>query len=238
MRCAACGADSPPGAKFCGKCGARLAPLCCASQMLAPRSGPTFTDDPGLARLQPTSRLGLSESRFADRSALGLSPSRNAPRCSRKEVSVLFTDVCGFTGMAERLDPEETRRIIEAAFEVILDAVHGARGTVNQFLGDGVMALFDGALERDHAERAVSAALAILRDLQPLRDEVRAAHGLQFSVRIAVNTGPVVIGMIGPDLRDDYIAIGNTTQLATRLLAVAGRSGVFASATPFRHPRR
>jgi class 3 adenylate cyclase len=131
--------------------------------------------------------------------------------------------------MAERLDPEETQRIIEAAFDVMLDAVHGARGTVNQFLGDGVMALFDGLPEHDHPERALSAALAIQRSLQPLRDEVRAAHGLQFSVRIAVNTGPVVIGMIGQHLRDDYMAIGNTTHLATRLLAVAGPGQIVVS---------
>jgi class 3 adenylate cyclase len=119
--------------------------------------------------------------------------------------------------------------IFEAASWVSAATRHGTRGTVNQFLGDGVMALFDGSLERNHAERALRAALAIECDLQTLRDDVRAAHGLQFNVRIAVNTGPVVIGAIGTGLRDDYIAVGNTTQLATHLLAVADAGQIVVS---------
>ena len=123
----------------------------------------------------------------------------------RKQVTVLFSDVSGFTAMSEKLDPEDVRAIMDRVFELILNEVHRYEGTVNQFLGDGVMALFGvlGANE-DHAQRALSAALAIQRGLHPLADEVRRLHGVEFCMRMGINTGRVVVDAIGRDLRTDY----------------------------------
>jgi class 3 adenylate cyclase len=157
-------------------------------------------------------------------------------RCERKQVTVLFTDVCGFTAISERLDPEEVRAIMERAFEVISDAVHQSEGTINQFLGDGVMALFGASTARDgHPDRAVRAALAIQEGLESLEAEVQHAHGIDFRVRIGIHTGAVVVGVIGQALRTDYTAAGNTTSVAARLLNLA-RPGqiVISAATRYR----
>jgi len=134
---------------------------------------------------------------------------------------VLFTDVSGFTTLSERLDPEQVSEIMEQTFDVVLQAVHEHGGTVNQFLGDGVMALFgDGPVEH-HADRALSAALSVQERLETVRREVGRSYGLEFRVRIGINTGPVVIGTIGAALRADYTATGNTAGTALGLLQIA-----------------
>ena len=148
--------------------------------------------------------------------------SKAALEGERKQVTVLFADVPGFTAMSEKLDPEEVHAIMDCAFEVILNEVHRYEGMINQFLGDGVMALFGAPVaNEDHAQRALSAALAIQRGLQPLADEVRQRHGVEFRMRMGINTGLVVVGAIGRDLRMDYTAVGDTTNLAARLLGLA-----------------
>jgi class 3 adenylate cyclase/tetratricopeptide (TPR) repeat protein len=148
--------------------------------------------------------------------------SRTAMEGERKQVTVLFTDVSGFTAMSSRLDPEEVHDIMDRCFEIFLGAVHRYEGTINQFLGDGVMALFGAPIaHEDHPHRAVRAALAIERDLVPLRDDVHGSYGVEFRVRIGINTGLVVVGAIGTDLRMDYTALGDTVNLASRLLNLA-----------------
>src|SRR3989475_5753906 len=233
MKCPACAHDNPPETKFCGECGARLAAVCpacraanaptnkfcgeCGAPLLtaaapaAPPSAPTTAAR--FASPQTYTPKHLAEKILSTRSAI---------EGERKQVTVLFTDVSGFTAMSERLDPEEVHAIMDRAFEVILDAVHRYEGTINQFLGDGVMALFGAPISHeDHAHRSLSATLAIQDGLKPLQEEVRRTHGIDFRVRMGVNTGLVVVGAIGRDLRMDYTAVGDTTNLAARLLALA-----------------
>jgi class 3 adenylate cyclase len=153
-------------------------------------------------------------------------------KCTRKQVTVLFADVCGFTSISERLDPEDVHEMMDRAFEVILDAVHRYEGAINQFLGDGVMALFGASTAHDDDPyRAVRAALAIQEGLEALRADVQRAHGVDFQIRIGVHTGPVVVGVIGKGLRTDYTAIGKTTSVATRILNVARPGQIAISAT-------
>src|SRR5437667_8287568 len=148
----------------------------------------------------------------------------------RNLVTVMFSDVSGFTAMSEKLDPEDVHAIMDHAFEVILDAVHRYEGTVNQFLGDGVMALFGAPIaHEDHAQRALGAALRIQTNLKPLAEEAKRTHGIEFRMRMGINTGPVVVGAIGRDLRMDYTAVGDTTNLAARLLAIAQPGQIVAS---------
>ena len=148
--------------------------------------------------------------------------SKGAVQGERKNVTVMFVDVCGFTTISEKLDPEEVHGIMDRAFEVMMEAVHRYEGTINQFLGDGIMALFGAPIaHEDHPNRALSAALGIRDGLKPLQEDVRRTHGVEFRVRMGLNTGVVVVGAIGRDLRMDYTAVGDTTNLTARLMSLA-----------------
>ena len=147
---------------------------------------------------------------------------RSALEGERRQVTVLFADLAGFTTLAEQRDPEEVHQIIDRCFELITAEVHRFEGTINQYTGDGVMALFGAPIaHEDSPRRAVHAALGIQQALAHCRAELEAARGVQLGLRIGVNTGPVVVGRIGDDLRMDYTAVGDTTNLAARLQQLA-----------------
>ncbi|MGH7321810.1 MAG: adenylate/guanylate cyclase domain-containing protein [Candidatus Rokuibacteriota bacterium] len=146
---------------------------------------------------------------------------RTALQGERKHVTVLFADVSGFTRLSERLDPEEVHALMNQAFERMLAEIHRYEGTVNQFLGDGLMALFGAPVaHEDHARRAALAARGLQRALAEYRREL-ASRGLDFQVRMGLNTGPVVVGAIGDNLRMDYTAVGDTTNVAARMQQMA-----------------
>ena len=159
--------------------------------------------------------------RLAGRNYCGACGNMLRPRCERKQVTVLFVDVSGFTALSERLDPEQVSEIMQRTVDIILDAVHENEGTVNQFLGDGVMALFGEVSGAHHACRALRTALAVQERLETVRREMRQSYGIAFRVRMGINTGPVVIGTIGAALRTDYTATGNTAATALGLLQIA-----------------
>jgi class 3 adenylate cyclase/tetratricopeptide (TPR) repeat protein len=213
MDCPSCRHENPVGQKFCGECGARLT---------AAAPTPSITTATAAPQASAASRFTSPAAYTPKHLAEKILTSKAALEGERKQVTVLFADVSGFTALSERLDPEDVHAIMDGAFEVILAAVHHYEGTINQFLGDGVMALFGAPIaHEDHAYRALAAALDINRNLQPLRERVQRAHGRDFLMRIGINTGPVVVGAIGRDLRMDYTAVGDTTNLAARLLSVA-----------------
>jgi class 3 adenylate cyclase len=159
--------------------------------------------------------------RLAGRNYCGACGNMLRPRCERKQVTLLFIDVSGFTALSERLDPEQVSEIMRRTFDIILDAVHENDGTVNQFLGDGVMALFGAGSDEHHACRALRTALAVQERLETVRREMRHSYGLAFRVRMGINTGSVVIGTIGAALRTDYTATGSTAATALGLLQIA-----------------
>jgi class 3 adenylate cyclase/tetratricopeptide (TPR) repeat protein len=137
-------------------------------------------------------------------------------------VTVLFADVKGSMELAEQLDPEEWHRILERFFEILTEGVHRFEGTVNQYTGDGIMALFGAPIaHEDHAQRACYTALHLRDTLKTYADALRVEHGLNFSVRMGINSGDVVVGKIGDDLRMDYTAQGLTVGLAQRMEALA-----------------
>ncbi|OGL03893.1 MAG: hypothetical protein A3E31_03675 [Candidatus Rokubacteria bacterium RIFCSPHIGHO2_12_FULL_73_22] len=202
--CPACGAPVPAGRKFCGACGAPLAGAA------APAAAPATER---FASPQAYTPPHLAERILRERSALS---------GERKQVTVLFADVSGFTSLSERLDPEEVHTLINRAFELMLAEIHRYEGTVNQFLGDGLMALFGAPIaHEDHARRAARAALGVQRALAGYRDEVQASRGIDFGVRLGLNTGLVVVGAIGDNLRMDYTAVGDTTNTAARMQQLA-----------------
>jgi class 3 adenylate cyclase/tetratricopeptide (TPR) repeat protein len=231
MICPRCRHDNPEAVKFCGECGARqesVCPSCQTPNPLANRfchacGGPLAAAAPDVTQEPPRT---YTPKHLADK----ILTSRGALEGERKQVSVLFVDVSGFTSLAERLDPEDVHAIMKRAFALMLDEVHRYEGTVNQFLGDGIMALFGAPVaHEDHALRAVHAALGIERALAAYRGEVQRARRVDFQVRQGLNTGPVVVGSIGSDLRMDYTAVGDTTNVAARLLQAAPPGQILVS---------
>jgi class 3 adenylate cyclase/tetratricopeptide (TPR) repeat protein len=147
---------------------------------------------------------------------------RAAMEGERKQVTVLHCDVAGSTELAQQLGAETMHTVMDDVLRLAAQAVHRFGGTVNQYLGDGLMALFGAPLAlEDHAVRAAHAALAIQEALAKENAKLRAAHDIEIRLRIGINTGPVVVGRIGDDLRMDYTASGNTTHLAERLQGLA-----------------
>src|SRR5262245_11091761 len=143
---------------------------------------------------------------------------RSALEGERRQVTVLFADLKGSTELIEGLDPEEARQLLDPALHHMMDAVHRYEGTVNQVLGDGIMALFGAPLaHEDHALRACYAALAMQAGLRRYTEEVRRTHGLELRMRVGLNSGEVVVRAIGNDLHMDYSAVGETTVLAARM---------------------
>jgi adenylate cyclase len=135
---------------------------------------------------------------------------------------VLFADVIGSMDLAERTDPELWRSIMDRFFTILCDGVHRFEGTVDKFTGDGIMALFGAPLaHEDHAQRACWAALTLQHELAAYATEVRRGDGLSFSVRMGINSGEVVVGQIGDDLRLEYTAVGHTVGLAQRMESLA-----------------
>jgi len=151
----------------------------------------------------------------------------------RKQVTVLFADLKGSLELLADRDPEEARQLLDPVLERMIAAVHRYEGTVNQIMGDGIMALFGAPIaHEDHALRACYAALAMQAALRRYSDEVRRTHGLAVHFRIGLNTGEVVVRAISNDLHMDYSAIGQTVHLAARMeqLATPG-SILFTAAT-------
>jgi class 3 adenylate cyclase len=147
---------------------------------------------------------------------------KHALEGERKQVTVLFADLTGSTDLIRDLDPEEARRLLDPALHIMMDAVHRYEGTVNQVLGDGIMALFGAPLaHEDHAARACYAALAMQVALRRYGEEVRRAQGLVVQMRVGLNAGEVVVRAIGNDLHMDYSAVGQTVHLAARMEQLA-----------------
>jgi class 3 adenylate cyclase/tetratricopeptide (TPR) repeat protein len=161
--------------------------------------------------------------------------SRSSVEGERKLVTVLFADVANFTSISEKLDPEEIHGIMDGAFRILMDEIHRYEGTINQFTGDGIMALFGAPLaHEDHAVRACYASLAIKHALTLYAEKLKADCDIDFRMRIGLNSGPVVVGAIGDDLRMDYTAIGDTINLASRMESAAQPGAIFVSG----HTRR
>jgi predicted ATPase/class 3 adenylate cyclase len=234
VTCAACGRECRGDARFCDGCGAPLE-RSCAGCGRALRPEARFCDGCGRPLEAEPEAAAAAEERdprayTPPHLAQRILGSRSAIEGERKHVTVLFADVAGSTPLAEAIDPEEMHALMDRAFQRILPEVHRWEGTINQFTGDGVMALFGAPIALEDAPaRAVRAALGIQRALAPLNDDVRARHGADFRWRIGIHSGPVVVGTIGDDLRMDYTAVGDTTNLADRLQKLCPPGGVLVS---------
>ena len=201
MICPSCGHENPGGARFCNGCGAPL-------------------EAPDAITREPRS---YTPRHLVDK----ILASQSALRGERKLVTVLFADVARSMELAERVDPEEWHRLLDRLFRILSAGIHRYEGTINQYTGDGIMALFGAPIaHEDHAQRACAAALDLARDLGALADNVRRESGLEMAVRMGLNSGEVVVGRIGDDLRMDYTAQGHVVGLAARVQQLAPPGGI------------
>jgi len=204
------------GKKFCGKCGQKL--------VLE-----------GVIPSEPKIDYNRPDSYTPKFMAEKILTTRASLEGERKLVTVFFSDVTGFTSISEKLDPEAVHQIMDGCFKILMEEIHKYEGTINQFTGDGVMALFGAPLaHEDHAQRACHAALAIQKSLADYGGMVKKKFGLDFKMRIGLNSGPVVVGAIGNDLRMDYTAVGDTTNLAARMEGLAEPGGILVSDSTYR----
>jgi len=215
LRCPSCGFDAAPAAKFCAECGQQLGPPTPPLDVKATVAFPqTYT---------PTY---LAEKILLSKSAL---------EGERKQVTVLFADLKGSMELLADRDPEEARQLLDPVLERMMAAVHRYEGTVNQVLGDGIMALFGAPLaHEDHAVRACYAALAMQAAMRRYTEEMRRTHGIEVQIRVGLNSGEVVVRAIGNDLHMDYSAIGQTTHLAARMEQLATPGSIRLTAATLR----
>ncbi|NIS63101.1 MAG: AAA family ATPase, partial [Proteobacteria bacterium] len=163
---------------------------------------------------------------------------RSSIEGERKLVTVLFADVANYTAISEKLDPEEVHQIMDGCFKILMDEIHNYEGTINQFTGDGVMSLFGAPVaHEDHAQRGCYAALSIQKAIGEYSGKVKKDCGVDFKMRIGLNSGPVIVGSIGDDLRMDYTAVGDTTNLASRMESMAKPGSILVSKNTYKIAR-
>src|SRR3989338_8185608 len=237
MQCPRCRHENPPQAKFCLECGARVA-LTCAKCGVELPGGAKFCLECGA----PVSAEATVPSRFASPEAYTpkhlaekILTSRTALEGERKQVTVLFADLKGSMELLADRDPEEARKLLDPVLERMMEAVHRYDGTVNQVMGDGIMALFGAPLaHEDHAVRACYAALRMQESVTRYGDDVQRAHGVPVQIRVGLNSGEVVVRSIGSDLHMDYTAVGQTTHLAARMEQMAKPGSILVTTDTLR----
>ena len=240
MQCSSCGFENQDGMNFCGKCGTRLANVCpdcgytnppdhvfcgkCGTSLMVSALPQQLPQQP--ATDQARDPASYTPQHLAEK----ILTTRSAMEGERKQVTVMFCDLANSTALAQRIGPEAMHTLLNRFFELALSDVHRYEGTINQFLGDGFMALFGAPIaHEDHARRAMLTALALQRTLQAHHAELGEPHGVACQFRIGLNSGIVVIGSIGDNLRMDYSAIGDTTNLASRLQQLAEPGEILVS---------
>jgi class 3 adenylate cyclase len=238
MLCPKCQFENPDEMQFCGKCGEKLSTICPKCMFQNP-SDFVFCGKCGIA-LKETSEstsIDYSEPRSYTPKFLAdkILTSRSSIEGERKIVTVLFADVANFTAMSEKLDPEEVHQVMDGCFKILMDEIHRYEGTINQFTGDGVMALFGAPVaHEDHAQRGCRAALSIQKAMDEYSEKIERDCKFDFKLRIGLNSGPVIVGAIGDDLRMDYTAVGDTTNLAMRMESMAEPGSTLISEQTYR----
>lgn len=221
---------------FCGGCGSRVACTCPACGTLS-AAGQNFCGECGIHLIGPAaaSKFSSPEAYTPRHLAERILTSRSSLEGERKRVTVLFADVKSSLELVADRDPEDARKLLDPVLKRMMDAVHRYEGTVNQVMGDGIMAIFGApvALE-DHAVRACYAALQLQRKIARYADRVRNTEGIYVQVRIGVNSGEVVVRSIDNDLRMDYSAVGQTTHLAARMEQIAKPGSILITADTLR----
>jgi class 3 adenylate cyclase len=235
MQCPRCQHENRLGAKFCEECAAPLARACpnCGSAVSGTAKFCQECATPLGRSVDP--RFASPETYTPKHLAERILTSKTALEGERKQVTVLFADLKRSMELLADRDPEEARKLLDPVLEYMMEAVHRYEGTVNQVMGDGIMALFGAPLaHEDHAVRACYAALDMQAAIPRDADRVRRSHRTSLEVRVGLNSGEVVVRAIGSDLHMAYTAVGQTTHLAARMEQLATGNRILLTADTFR----
>ena len=221
LACPQCGAEILPGDKFCGKCGQSLA--------RPPGQLPIEPSlDEKIAKIQKYLPKGLTEKILAQRDRI---------EGERKQVTVMFCDMQGYSQISARLGPEEAYGIMDQVYEILIHKVHDYEGTVNEMTGDGIIALFGAPIALEDApQRAIRSAMAIHREMTRFSDRMKEERRgfLALKMRVGIHTGPVVVGTLGNDLRVEFKAVGETVNLASRMEGLAEPGATYVTEDTFK----
>jgi len=246
VKCPKCQFENPEEMQFCGKCGTKLERICpqckfsnppqfkfcgeCGHHLTLP-SEPTpreLSYNEKIEKIQRYLPEGLTEKILSQ---------RNKIEGERKQVTVMFCDMEGFTSLVESLGPEEAYSIMDQVYEILIHKVHDYEGTVNEMTGDGIMALFGAPIALEDApQRAIHSALAIHREMAKFSDKMKKDRkDIQpIKMRVGINTGPVVVGTLGNDLRVEFKAVGDTVNLASRMEELAEPGTTYVTEETFK----
>src|SRR5713101_1626213 len=241
-RCPSCGADNLPRAKFCAECAFPLTiqaqPVLSSQSSVASPQPPTPSTQhlaPGLRTSDPGrwTPKHLAERILATQAAL---EARGAAAGERKTITALFADIKDSTTLIEDLDPEDARRLIDPALQLMMDAVHRYEGYVAQSLGDGIFALFGATTaHEDHHPLPLYAALRMQEESKRYAERLRREHGINLQLRVGLNTGAVVVRSIHKeDLHTDYVPVGHSTNLAARMEQLANPGSILVTAYTYK----
>src|SRR5258705_7711004 len=239
MLCPRCQHKNREGRRYCAECGASLA-LACLSCSFSNEPGEKFCGGCGaqlgaLAGAVPDLRFNSPESYTPKHLAEKILTSKDTLEGERKQVTVLFADMKGSMELLADRDPEEARKLLDPVIEHMMEAVHRYEGTVSNLMGDGIMALFGAPLaHEDHSVRACYAALRMQESVTRYADGVRRTEGVPIQIRVGLNSGEVVVGAIGNDLKMDYTAVGQTVHLASRMEQMATPGTIMMAADSLR----
>jgi class 3 adenylate cyclase/tetratricopeptide (TPR) repeat protein len=246
MQCPRCQFENREGAKFCVECGTKLEINCskcshlnpptskfceeCGSQLnLLPKQAPQeLSFDEKIAKIQKYLPKGVIEKILAQKDRI---------EGERKQVTVMFCDLEGYTSLSDRLGPEEAYKVMDEIYEILIHKVHDYEGTVNEMTGDGIMALFGAPIALEDApQRAIRSALKIHREMTKLSEKIKQKReGMpSLKMRIGIHTGPVVVGTMGNDLRLEFKAVGDTVNLASRMEGLAEPGTIYVTEDTFR----
>jgi class 3 adenylate cyclase len=233
MKCPKCRHENEEGAKFCEECAAPLGRACakCGRPLSQTAKFCPGCAHPAAQNLATPPRLSSPESYTPKHLAEKILTSKTALEGERKQVTVLFADLKGSMELLADRDPEDARKLLDPVLAHMMEAVHRYEGTVNQVMGDGIMALFGAPLaHEDHAIRACFAALRMQESVKRYAEGIFHSQGVRVQIRVGLNSGEVVVRSIGSDLRMDYTAVGQTTHLAARMeqMAAAGSTQLAA----------
>ncbi|MGD9280876.1 MAG: adenylate/guanylate cyclase domain-containing protein, partial [Desulfobacterales bacterium] len=221
LECPACKANIPIGRKFCGECGHNLS----ISSEPLPKE---LSFDEKLSKIQKYLPQGVTQKILTQKDRI---------EGERKQVTVMFCDLEGFTPLSEKLGPEDAYTIMDQVYEILIHKVHDYEGTVNEMTGDGIMALFGApvALE-DAPQRAIRSSLAIQREMAKFSDQLKQEKKdiPAVKMRIGIHTGPVVVGTVGNDLRVEFKAVGETVNLASRMETMAEPGSIYVTDDAFK----
>jgi class 3 adenylate cyclase/tetratricopeptide (TPR) repeat protein len=246
MKCPNCQIENPDTKKFCRKCGTKLVIICpncksendpadsfcgeCGNNLTLP-SEPTRKElslDEKLEKIQKYLPKGITEKILSQRDKI---------EGEKRQVTVMFCDMKGFTPLADKLGPEEVYAMMDQVYEILIHRVHAYEGTVNEMTGDGVMALFGAPIALEDApQRALRSAMSIHREIARYNEKVKREKGdlPNIQMRIGIHTGPVVVGTLGNDLRVEFKAVGDTVNLAARMEQLAEPGTTYVTEDTFK----